>query len=107
MYHVTEKRVNMKNAVLTFVLAFTLGLLFHGFAYFTILDLEDALALLLVYAVILGRRIIFAVPALETKWNNLKLSADERVDVLFPWAAVLILGGCSFIFMVLGFVIFL
>lgn len=104
MYHVTEKRVNMKNAVLTFVMAFTMGLLFHGVAYFTILDLEDVLALLIIYAFFLGRSIIIAVPALETKWKNIKLSSNEKVDVLFPWVEVLILGGCSLIFMVLGFV---
>lgn len=104
MFHVTEKRVNMKNAVLTFVMAFTMGLLLNGLAYFTVLDLEDLLALLLIYVFFLGRSIIIAVPALETKWKNLKLSADEKVDVLFPWAEVLILGGCSMIFMIFGFV---
>ena len=103
MYHVTEKRVNMKNAVLTFVMAFTMGLLLNGVAYFTILDLEDVLALLIIYAFFLGRSIIITVPALETKWKNLKLSAEEKVDVLFPWAEVLILGVCSLIFMILGF----
>ena len=106
MYHVTEKRVNMKNAVFTFVKAFIMGLLFHGFSYFTILDLEDAMALLIIYAFFLGRSIIIAVPALEMKWKNLKLSEEEKVDVLFPWAEVLILGGCSLILIILGFLIF-
>ena len=106
MYHVTEKRVNMKNAVFTFVMAFVMGALFNGFACFTIMDLEDVLALLLVYVFLLGRSIILSVPALETKWNNLKISANEKVEVLFPWTEVLILVGCSLFFMIIGFMFF-
>lgn len=106
MYHVVEKRVNMKNAVFTFMMAFVMGAAFNSFAYFTIMDLEDALALLMVYAFLLGRSIILSVPALETKWNNLKISANEKVEVLFPWAEVLILVGCSLFFMIIGFMFF-
>ena len=106
MYHVTEKHVNIKSVVLTLVMAFIMGLVFNGFAYFFILDLADALALLLIYTFFLGRSIILSIPALEMKWNNLKLSANEKAKVLFPWAEVLILGGCSLFFMILGFMFF-
>lgn len=106
MYRLTKKRVNMKNVVFTFVMAFVMGAVFNGFAYFTIMDLEDALALLLVYVFLLGRSIILTVPALETKWNNLKLSVNEKVEVLFPWAEVFILVGCSLFFMIIGFMFF-
>ena len=106
MYHVNEKRVNMKNTVFTFVMAFVMGAVFNAFTRFTIMDLEDALALLLVYAFLLGRSIILSVPALEMKWNNLKLSVNEKVEVLFPWAEVLILVGCSLFFLIIGFMFF-
>ena len=106
MYRLTKKRINMKNAVFTFVMAFVMRVVFNGFAYFTIMDLEDALALLMGYAFLLGRSIILSVPALETKWNNLKISANEKVEVLFPWTEVLILVGCSLFFMIIGFMFF-
>lgn len=42
MYHMNEKRIYPKNVLVALIMAFVMGLVFNGIAYFTILDLEDA-----------------------------------------------------------------
>lgn len=42
MYHMNEKRIYPQNVLVTLIMAFVMGLVFNGIAYFTILDLEDA-----------------------------------------------------------------
>lgn len=106
MYHMNEKRIYPQNVLVTLIMAFVMGLVFNGIAYFTILDLEDALALLIIYTFLLRRSIILSIPALETKWNNMKLSSEEKVDVLVLWSEVLILFGVCMLLMIIGLISF-